>query len=317
MGKPKFAMYWAAACGGCDVAVLDLAEKFLEVADLFDVVFWPIAVDFKYSDVEKLADGEIDLCLFSGAVRNSEQEEMAHLLRRKSKVLVAYGSCAYLGGIPALANFFKGEDLLSRAYREVPSLDNPDGVLPSPRAQVPEGELEIPQFFNTVRSLDQVVRVDYYVPGCPPPVEITARLVDLYAKGELPPLGSVVASDKNVCDECERKKEQKKISRLRRPHEVIPEPERCLLEQGLICAGPATRGGCGSRCIKANMPCRGCFGPPPGVPDQGAALVAAVASIYEARDEAEVERMLAEVVDPAGTFYRFSLAASLLRRAKV
>lgn len=316
MGKPKLAIYWAAACGGCDVAVLDLAEKILDVVNLFDVVFWPIAMDFKYSDVEKMADGEIALCLFSGAIRNSEQREMAELLRRKSQVMVAYGSCAYLGGIPGLANFFKGEEVLARAYQVVPSLDNPDGILPSPRAQVPEGELEIPEFFNTVRTLDQVVKVEYYVPGCPPPVELTAKLVELYAKGELPPPGSVIASDKNLCEECERRKEQKKIARIYRPHEVIPDPERCLLEQGILCSGPATRGGCGARCIKANMPCRGCFGPPPGVMDQGAALVAAVASVYEARDEVEVERMLSEIVDPAGTFYRFSLAFSLLRRAK-
>lgn len=317
MAKPKLALYWAAACGGCDVAVLDTNEKILDIANLADIVFWPIALDFKYHHVRDMADKSIDLCLFNGAIRSTEQAEIARLLRNKSKVMVAFGACACFGGIPALANFTSREEIFQTVYRDAPSNNNDNGTVPLLQTKVAEGELELPELFDTVLTLAQVVDVEYFVPGCPPPVELILKVVDLFARGQMPPVGSVIASDKTLCDECKRIKEEKKITRFYRPHEIIPDPEKCLLEQGIICCGPATRGGCGVRCIEANMPCRGCFGPPPGVIDQGAKLVSAIASIYQGDSEEEIKKMLNEVVDPAGTFYRFGLAGSMLKRKRL
>jgi F420-non-reducing hydrogenase small subunit len=316
MPKLKLALYWAASCGGCDVAVLDINEKILDVAALADIVLWPIAMDFKYHHVEAMDDKSIDVCLFNGAVRNSEQEEIAKLLRAKSKIMVAFGACACFGGIPALANLKDRADILERAYIEAPTNDNPERTFPQTQTRVKEGELELPKFFDTVRALNQVVGVEYYLPGCPPPVELILKVVDALATGQLPPVGSVIASDKALCDECLRTKEEKRITKIYRPHQIIPDPQRCFLEQGLICLGPATRGGCGQRCIKANMPCRGCFGPPPGVVDQGAKMLSAVASIYDVSDEEGIVRMVEEIVDPAGTFYRFAMSTSLLERKR-
>jgi F420-non-reducing hydrogenase small subunit len=317
MAKLKLALYWSATCGGCDVAVLDTNEKILDIAAIADIVFWPIAVDFKRHHVEAMEDGSIDVCLFNGAVRNSEQEEMAKLLRAKSKVMVAFGSCACFGGIPALGNFSNREGIFERAYVEAPSNDNPDRTFPQTIVKVNGYELELPEFYDTVQTLAQVVDVEYFVPGCPPPVPLILKVVDALATNSLPPPGAVIASDKTLCDECERKKEEKKITKIYRPHEIVPDPERCLLEQGIICCGPATRGGCGALCINANMPCRGCFGPPAGVLDQGAKLLSAIASIYQADGEEEISRMLEEMVDPAGTFYRFGMANSMLKRKRI
>ena len=317
MAKPKVALYWAAACGGCDVAVLDTNEKILDIASLADIVFWPIALDFKYHHVEEMADGSIDLCLFNGAVRNSEQEEIAKLLRAKSKVMVSFGACACFGGIPALGNFTTRDEIFERVYIESPSSDNKNRTFPQTLTKVAEGELELPSMYDTVMTLAQVIDVEYFIPGCPPPVDIVLKVVDLFAKGQLPPVGAIIASDKALCDECERIKEDKKITKIYRPHEIIPDSQKCLLEQGVICCGPATRGGCGVRCIKANMPCRGCFGPPPGVIDQGAKLVSAIASIYQGNTKEDIDRMVEEIVDPAGTFYRFGMADSLLKRKRI
>lgn len=317
MAKLKLGLYWAAACGGCDVAVLDVNEKILDVAELADIVFWPIALDFKYHHVEAMPDKDIDICLFNGAVRSSEQESIAKLLRAKSKTMVAFGSCACFGGIPALANFATRADIMERAYIEAPSNDNPDKVLPQTKTQVAEGELELPELYDTVLTLAQVVDVEYFVPGCPPPVPLILKVVEAIATNNLPPPGATIASDKTLCDECERKKEEKKISKIYRPHEIVPEPERCLLEQGILCMGPATRGGCGALCITANMPCRGCFGPPAGVVDQGAKMVSAVASIYQANGEEDIAQMVRDIVDPAGTFYRFGLSDSMLKRKRL
>ncbi|MGB2855161.1 MAG: oxidoreductase [Dehalococcoidia bacterium] len=317
MAKLKLGLYWAASCGGCDVAVLDVNEKILDVAEMADIVFWPIALDFKYHHVEAMPDKDIDICLFNGAVRSSEQESIAKLLRAKSKTMVAFGSCACFGGIPALANFADRAEMMERAYIEAPSNDNPDKVFPQIKTQVAEGELELPELYDTVLTLAQVVDVEYFVPGCPPPVPLILKVVEAIATNNLPPPGAVIASDKTLCDECDRKKEEKKISKIYRPHEIDPDPERCLLEQGILCMGPATRGGCGALCIKVNMPCRGCFGPPAGVVDQGAKMVSAVASIYQANGEEDIAQMVRDIVDPAGTFYRFGLSDSMLKRKRL
>jgi F420-non-reducing hydrogenase small subunit len=328
--KPKLAMYWAASCGGCEVSVLNIHENILTVDEVFDIAFFPCIADFKTKDLEAYPDGYIDLCLFNGAIRTSENEEMAHLLRKKSKIMVAYGSCAYEGCIPALSNLTTKEATFDKVYINNPTIDNPEGIFPQEVTKVPEGELTLPVFYNTVKSLDQVTDVDYYLPGCPPePPQIWAVLqvvVGALLEGApLPPAGSIIgAGTTAVCEECDREKNEKMIDRFYRPYELVPDPEQCLLEQGLICMGIATRSGCGALCPSVGIGCRGCYGPPEGVIDQGGKMLSAIASVMNAGDEtmeeAELENKIQEVIDtiadPAGTFYRFSMAHSILRRVK-
>jgi F420-non-reducing hydrogenase small subunit len=317
-GKLKLGLYWAASCGGCEIAIVELREKILDLDAAADILFWPCAMDFKYKDVEAIPEGHIDVCLFNGAIRSSENEEMAHLLREKAKVLVAFGSCAHEGCIPGLANLFDRQSILERVYLETPSTENPMGRLPQLSYQMPEGTVHIPKLYDTVKTLDQVEDVDYYVPGCPPQAPQIWAVIEAILGGALPPKGSVVgANEKTVCDECKHNREEKRIPKFYRPHEIIPDSTRCLFDQGIICAGPATRGGCGALCTKVDMPCRGCYGPAPGVIDQGAALLSAVASVVDADTEEEAARIVGEIVDPVGTFYRFGLPASLLHRARL
>ena len=317
-GKPRVALYWAASCGGCEIAVLEIREKILDLAQAVDIVFWPVAMDVKYKDVEAMEDGSIDVCFFNGAIRNAENEHMARVLRAKSKTLVAYGSCAHQGGIPGLANLSDREGIFEVVYGESPSSPNPECVLPRTRYELAEGEVELPTFYDTVKTLGQTVAVDYFVPGCPPQAHQSWAVFEAFVEGELPPAGSVIgAGEKTICDECEHVKEEKKVKQFFRIHEILPDEKRCLLEQGIVCAGPATRGGCGALCPTANLPCRGCYGPPPGVVDQGAKLLSAVASVVDADTEEEAARIVSQIADPIGTFYRFGLAASLLRRRKM
>jgi len=187
---------------------------------------------------------------------------------------------------------------------------------------VAEGKLELPEWWDTVKALNQVVNVEYHVPGCPQPVPIISQVVDALATGKLPPVGTVFGSGEALCEECPRAKEEKKIAKIYRPHEIIPDPEKCLLEQGIVCMGPATRGGYGAQCINANMPCRGCFGPPSGVADQGARMVSALASILAVENEKDlsdeqVEKLMDQIRDPAGTSYRFGLPTAMINRKQV
>jgi F420-non-reducing hydrogenase small subunit len=323
MAKPKLALYWASSCGGCEIAVVDIEKKILDVADFFDIVLWPCVMDFKYKDVEALPDGDITLCLFNGAIRTSENEYMAKLLRAKSKVLVAFGSCANDGCIPALANFFDKNSIFEYVYKDSPSLEESSrGVYPVTKTEMPEGEIEIPEFWNTVKTLNQVVDVDYYIPGCPPQsiqiINAVSAVIDILANGKpLPPKGTFLgAGDKTCCDECQRERKEKKIKKFYRPQEIIPDPDECLLDQGILCLGPATRSGCEALCPKANMGCRGCYGPPENVLDQGAKMVSALSSVVDATDPAEAKKILETIADPLGTFYRFSMAASIFRRVQ-
>ncbi len=317
MAKPKVAFYWCASCGGCEEAVIDLNEDLLKVADAVDIVFWPAAMDFKRKDVEALDDGEIAVSFINGAVRLEEQEEMVKLLRKKSGLVVAFGSCAHMGGIPGLANFYSREEIFHRAYKEAPTVENPEGVTPQERTAVDIGELTLPEFYDTVKTLDQTIPVDYYLPGCPPPPDLIMNAINAILKGELPEKGAVLAPNKALCDTCPRAEERPEkilIKEIKRPHEIKLSPWKCFLEQGVICLGPSTRSGCGERCIKANMPCRGCMGPIKGAVDQGAKALSMIASILgleeEGMTEEEVKKLFDEIVDPTGTFYRFSLPAS-------
>jgi F420-non-reducing hydrogenase small subunit len=318
--KMKIAFYWAASCGGCEIAVLDINEKILDVVNLADIVFWPVAMDVKYKDVEAMPDKYIDVCFFNGSVRNSEQEHIAKLLRKKAKTLVAFGSCAQEGCVPGLANLHDAKEIFDKVYLKSKSISNPNGVTPQTSFKAKEGELKLPQFYDTVKTLDQTVDVDYYLPGCPPPVKLILNAVDAIANNQLPPKGSVLAPLKSVCDECPRKKENKRISKIYRVHEKVPEPERCLLEQGIICMGPATRSGCGAQCLNVDMPCTGCGGPCPNSPEQGAAMLSAMASIMGLEGEQDhytqedVDKLMNQIVDPVGTFYMYSLPSSILRR---
>ncbi len=317
--KPKInlAIYWGAACGGCCVSVLDVHESLFTVIEHANLVFWPIALDIKYKDVEEMPDGHIDVTLFNGAVRNSENEHMAKLLRKKTKVLVAYGSCAHMGGIPGLANFSDREGIFNRAYLESESTSNPEKTLPLQQYEVAEGTLDLPEFYNDVKSLGQVVDVDYYLPGCPPQTE---RLVEVFMAivtgAKLPSAGSVVgALDKSQCDECKRTKtDNKLVKEFKRPWQIKDDGVTCFLEQGVICMGPATRSGCGVRCIEGKAPCRGCYGPPSDVTDPGAKMLSAIATMIDSNDPDEIEKIVETIDDPAGTFYRYSLPTSILRR---
>jgi F420-non-reducing hydrogenase small subunit len=317
MGKLKVALYWASSCGGCDIATLAIGEKILDVAAAADIVFWPVAMDFKYEDVERMADNNIDACLFNGAIRSTEDEHVAKMLRSRSKIMIAYGSCAYEGCIPGLANLFGVNSLLDRVYVETPSSDNQAGVYPRAKVEVPEGELELPRLHSAVRSLHQIIDVDYFVPGCPPEPRTTWLALEALVSGALPQKGSVIShSRKALCEECPLPKEGKKVTKFYRPHQIIPDPKRCLLDQGLLCYGVATRGGCGAMCPQAAMPCTGCYGPVEGVVDQGLHFLSALGSLIDSTDTEEIKRIADEIADPAGTFYRYSLPVSLLRRAR-
>jgi len=258
----RVAEEWLNACSGCEISLVDMGERLLELLEQLELVHMPVLMDHKYfgqlGDRDHLEIPEAQVGILTGGIRNAEHLEVAREMRRKCDTLIAMGTCATHGGIPALANSFSTRELLDRYY-STETTDRPENI---PDQGVPE-QLE------RCYALEEKVPVDLSLPGCPPhPDTLYAALMGLVLRS-LPELPG-----KSVCDACPTHREGKgALRRLRRflqnPQYESSEPldrMRCFLEQGLLCLGPVTRAGCGGeqktpRCISARVPCRGCFGP--------------------------------------------------------
>ncbi len=320
MGRMKFAIVNGATCSGCDIAILDINERILELVELGDVVFGPTIMDTKYEELEAMAPDEIDIAFYHGSIRNNENVHIAKVAREKARVLISFGSCPSFGGIPALANAVPYNEMFQVAYKDSVSTDNPEDYMPGPESSWDGYELTLPELLPSVILLEDVVDVDLYIPGCPPAPKLIGQALDVVKSGELPPKGFILASDKNLCEECQRSYTlPRRVGEIHRPHEIQLDREKCFLEQGVVCAGPATRGGCGARCtVLGNMPCRGCMGATREVVDQGGTMMSVMATILGLDDakltDEERDRILAKIPDPVGTFYRFGMAKSRLKK---
>jgi F420-non-reducing hydrogenase small subunit len=319
MVKPKVAICWLGSCGGCDEAVVDINEVLLRLADAVDIILWPVAMDFKYDSVRRMKNGEIALSVVNGHVRNSEQEEIAKLLREKSQLILAFGACACLGGTPGLANLSTKENIFNWVYRDAPTVVNPNGNYPRTTSRVNGKELTLPEFYDHVHALNDIIDVDYYLPGCPPPPYSVMYAASAVLENKLPPKGSTLAPNRALCDSCKRNKSKPdriSIKEIKRIHEVEADPDVCFLAQEIICLGPATRDGCGEACMNINIPCRGCFGPVEGVEDSGAKFIPAMASILDAESDEDITRIVNQFIDPVGYLYRFSLPVSIFHNKR-
>jgi F420-non-reducing hydrogenase small subunit len=315
-------------CGGCDMALIAINELLVPFDEMVEIKYWQFATDFKVEDVEKLADNEIDVCLHTGPIRTSEHVELAHLFRRKSKVMIAFGACSCFGGIPALANTFTSDSYFDEVYTHGFNMDDSGKDHPKEKSKHHDNKLTLPKLEDFCLPLNAEVSVDAYMPGCPPVRSQFETLLEIIADyqrtGKLPPKGAVLAGEKSVCDECDREKpETIVIDKFYRPHEINPDPDKCLLAQGIICLGPATRSGCGAICPSdANLPCRGCFGPTPNSNDLGLKMLSAIASIAGANNEDNLgpeglRKLMDQIPDPFGTFYRFGAPQLLIEQKKL
>ncbi len=318
--KPKLAIGLGATCSGCDMSIIDLGEKIMNLFKSFEIVFWPTAQDQKLEQLKNMPDASIDVTLYHGSIANTENSEMAKLLRKKSKMMIAVGACACHGGIPGLANLTNTKTLFKTVYLQTPSTTNQNMTVPQTKVEVKGHTLTLPRKLDTVVLLDEIIDVDYYLPGCPPEITLVEKAIEILTSSDLPPKGSVLAPDRILCDECPRPREDKKISKIYRHHEVNPDLEKCLLEQGVICLGITTRAGCGAKCINVNVPCRGCMGPTSKTRDQAAKAISSIASIVgleqeEQMSEEDAGKLLDQIKDPVGVLEMFTLPSSIIRKS--
>jgi F420-non-reducing hydrogenase small subunit len=266
----RVAEEWLNICGGCEVSILDIGEPLLDLLPQLQFVHMPVLMDHKYfgqtGEGTELEIPEADVGIISGGVRNEKEQHVAEAMRKSCKTLIALGSCACFGGIPAMANMFKLEDLCEKVYRDSKTTEPAD--TPSEN---------LPPLLESLKAVDEVVQVDAYIPGCPTAPGLVAEALTSLLEGkpfELP--------ERSVCDDCPVKREKKASGgTIERPLKAVEfkqdepwENTRCFLEQdpAILCLGPVTRSGCATgtdvhgeakvpRCVKGYMPCRGCFGP--------------------------------------------------------
>ncbi len=170
MAKPKVASDWMAGCAGCHMSLLDMDERLVQVVELADLRSTPI------TDLKEPDESGVDVGILEGGINNTANEEVAHTMRKRCKILVALGDCAVFGGVPAMRNFFTIEESLRRAYVETESTDE-NGKIPD------DPELARP---TRVRALHEVVPVDIFVPGCPPDADTIFYVLAELAQGRKP-----------------------------------------------------------------------------------------------------------------------------------
>ena len=206
----KIAIEELAGCSGCTIAVLDLHEMLLDVVEKADIVYSPVIMD-----VKEPPEG-IDIAFVTGAVRNEENQERLEMIRKRSKVLVALGTCACYGGVSGLSMLSSNEELFNKVYRECATVKE-DGVIPS----------KVPPFTYRAFAVGDLVKMDYYITGCPPKEKFLREIIPALVAGD-----TLELSRKSVCSECDRKMGSVEGWTLKRRSEGVPDREHCLLGQG-------------------------------------------------------------------------------------
>jgi F420-non-reducing hydrogenase small subunit len=264
----KIAEEWLNSCSGCEIAILNIGDALVDLLPQLEFTHIPVLIDKKYygqtGEEKELSIPKSVVGIVSGGVKNEEHLEVLQAMRESCDILVALGTCATDGGIPALLNMYSNEDLCQFYYHDSPTTDD-IGVRPNP------DKYHIPHMLDTCSALDEHVTVDIKLPGCPPHPEWIAAAILALLDGKT----EFAMPERSVCDVCPTQRERKKakgdLKRMLETPEFDAEKPvsdmRCLLEQGFMCLGPVTKAGCGGmqartpRCLATRMPCRGCFGP--------------------------------------------------------
>jgi F420-non-reducing hydrogenase small subunit len=255
---------WLNACSGCEISILNIGDPLLDLLPQLEFVHITALVDHKFFG--QLGDGttmeipEAVVGIVSGGVRNEEQKHELQEIRKKVQFLIQLGSCACFGGVPAQANMWKNEEVFEKVFRDCVTTDS---------AANPE-DPNVPLWTPTCSAVDEVVKVDISIPGCPPHPDWIADAILALLSGKT----AWSLPERSVCDTCPVIREQKSgggpVKRWLQNMEFNPEEGlekmRCINEQGFLCMGPVTLAGCAGktsvpRCIQARTPCRGCFGP--------------------------------------------------------
>ena len=205
--KPKIAIISLTSCEGCQFVMLDQGKKFLNLLKNIDIREFRLLED----DLEK--NEQYDICLVEGNPVTKENIKLLQFMRKNSKYLIALGNCAALGGVWEIKNYQDKKKTIRQVYKKI-KVENPD-----------------------IKEIDNFVKVDLTIPGCPIDGDEFMEIIWQLLKGRQPQI-----AQNPVCDECQKN------------------GYVCLLQKGQICLGPIILGGCKAVCLKSKQACWGCRG---------------------------------------------------------
>ncbi len=211
MTKPKFGFFKLTSCSGCQIEMTNLEDKYLDLYTRLKILNFNILQ--QQADIE--VEEDYDIVIVEGAISTPEEEELIKKIREKTGFLIAIGACAVTGGIPSMRNIFDNEKIKKEGYKQYMDYKT-----------------------NKAKPIDEFVKVDYYIRGCPPVKEEIEEVIKLLLIGRIPE-----SVEEPVCTECRIKENE------------------CLLQKGLFCIGPLTHMGCGAICPSNGLICNGCRGP--------------------------------------------------------
>ncbi|MHA1337418.1 MAG: hypothetical protein ACTSVV_09295 [Promethearchaeota archaeon] len=226
----KVAFMQCSDCWGCHQSLLNAHLGLLNVLPALDIVYWPAVVDFKLDSLKERPDGDVLVGFIEGSLRTNEDVENAKLMRKKCQLIIAFGTCACHGNVHGLANQWDIEECINRKFKEVESITNKDTA--------GEPTENVPGFTKKIIPLDELIKVDVYMPGCPPRPEQIVSAVKFLLGQRPQPMNELA-----YCSECSLK------------------DSGCLLDKGILCFGSITSSGCSLKCTDEGKPCVGCMGP--------------------------------------------------------
>ncbi len=227
--RVKVAFNQCSDCWGCHQSLLNAHLGLLPLLPALEIVYWPCVVDFKYNSLENREDGEILVGFIEGSLRTKQDVDAAKLMRRKCQLIIAFGSCSCYGNVHGLANESNLEQLTRRKFLEVESIADNSNRVP---------DKHVPKFEKKIVPLDNIIKVDAYMSGCPPkPEHIISSILFLLGQKPFP------VNESAFCNECPLNQ------------------EGCLLDKGQLCFGSITSSGCSIKCPTNGNACVGCMGP--------------------------------------------------------
>ncbi len=290
--KATVSTEWLSGCSGCHVAMVDLHEKLLKLVGSVEFLRIPVLVDQR-------GYPQADIGIVEGAVRSAEDREALLKMRETVRILIAFGTCAVYGGPSGIGWLYDGCSVLGRAYGAGPT--NAPGEGP---------DAGVPQLEQSVVPIDEVVKVDMYLPGCPPHPYWIAAAISSAINGD-----TSAIHEKTVCSRCKRRMRKREGARLQRGAVSADDPEMCLLSQGVVCLGSVTMERCLAQCPNRGVACSGCAGPSADIITEPhydiRTLVSRRMSMLTGIAEEEIREYIEE---EARTFYGYAMASPVMFR---